>query len=143
MYFTQYNIPSFLFLEEYPDICLVLDLHRDAATLANGDRYATAATVDGQPAAQFMFVVGTDYRNGNHALWQENLALALKMQVQMERIAPGICRKINLRAQRFNQDLLAGALLIEVGAAGNSHDEAVLAAGALARAILVLARGSR
>lgn len=129
-------------LQQYPSIRLVLDLHRDAATLANGDRYATAATVDGQPAAQFMFVVGTDYRNGNHALWQENLALALKLQVLLEQRAPGITRPTSLRGSHFNQDLSVGALLIEVGASGNTRAEVANALPVLADAIAALAQGA-
>ena len=66
-----------------------------------------------------------------------------KMQAQMERIAPGICRKINLRAQRFNQDESPGALLVEVGAAGNTHSEALTAVEVLARAVLDLSKGSQ
>ena len=51
-------------------------------------------------------------------------------------------RPLQLRSQRFNQDLQAGALLIEVGAAGNSHREARLAAEELAKAIVALAKGT-
>ena len=50
---------------------------------------------------------------------------------------------MQLRGQRFNQDLLPGMLLIEVGAAGNSHEEALLAAGQLAQAVLALGKGTR
>ena len=49
---------------------------------------------------------------------------------------------IQLRPQRFNQDLSPGALLIEVGAAGNTHTEALTAAQALAEAIVDLAAGT-
>ena len=51
-------------------------------------------------------------------------------------------RPLQLRAQRFNQDLLPGALLIEVGAAGNTHPEAMKAAEALAQAVISLSQGS-
>ena len=51
-------------------------------------------------------------------------------------------RPLQLRAQRFNQDLSPGALLIEVGAAGNTHPEAHTAARELAKAIVALARGT-
>ena len=51
-------------------------------------------------------------------------------------------RPLQLRAQRFNQDLSSGALLIEVGAAGNSHEEAGIAAKQLAEAIVALAKGT-
>ena len=63
----------------------------------------------------------------------------LKLQAVLERETPGITRSTVLRAQRFNQDLSPGCLLVEVGAAGNTHDEALRAAGKLAEGILALA----
>ena len=124
------------YLEEYPTIQLVLDLHRDAAEGANG-QLRTLANVNGEKAAQLMVVLGT-----NHEAYEENLSLALKLHAQLETQCPGITRPLQLRSQRFNQDLCPGALLIEVGAAGNTHDEAMLAAEQLAEAIAALARGT-
>lgn len=128
------------YLKDYPSIRLILDLHRDASGGATQMR--TEATVNGQPSAQLMLVVGTSASGLKHPNWEENLALGLKLQAQCERIAPGIMRYVNLRAQRFNQDLSPGALLIEVGAAGNTHPEALAAVEVLAEAILSLAKGS-
>ena len=129
------------YLEEYPSIRLVLDLHRDAS-----DNYSnqmrTQAWVDGQSSAQLMLVVGTDGSGLSHPNWEENLALALKLHTQCERIAPGIMRYVNLRAQRFNQDMSTGALIVEVGAAGNTHAEALIAIDVLAKAILSLSKGT-
>ena len=128
-------------LKENPTIRLVLDLHRDAAgTISNQLR--TEVVVDGRTCAQLMLVMGTNASGLKHDNWEENLALALKLQVQLERTAPGITRPICLRAQRFNQDLSPGALLIEVGAAGNTHAEALLAAEYLAQAISALGEGT-
>ena len=70
------------------------------------------------------------------------MALALKLHTQLEGIAPGIMRYVNLRAQRFNQDMSPGALIVEVGAAGNTHAEALTATEVLAKAVLSLAKGS-
>lgn len=124
------------YLEEYPSIELVLDLHRDASG-EETSQMRTLATVNGQPSAQLMVVLGT-----NHEAYEENLALGLKLHAQLETQAPGIARPLQLRAARFNQDLCPGALLIEVGAAGNTHQEALLAAEELAKAIIALARGT-
>jgi len=124
-------------LKEYPSIDLVLDLHRDASG-DNQNQMKTAATVDGQPSAQIMLVVGTNAAGLKHPHWEENLGLATKLHVQLERIAPGITRHINLRAQRFNQDMHPRALLVEIGAAGNTHREALTAAEVLAQGILDL-----
>ena len=103
----------------------------------------TSATVDGEKSAQIMLVVaaGTDVRPVPR--WQENLALGLKLHVQMERIAPGICRYVNLRSSRFNQDLSPGALIVEVGAAGNTRQQALAAAELLGQAVLELAKGAQ
>ena len=85
------------YLQQYPSIQVVLDLHRDAALNADGSQYATAATVGGQRSAQIMLVVGTDWLGGNHPNWQENLSLALKLQVLLEQENPGITRRTVLR----------------------------------------------
>ena len=119
----------------YPGILLVLDLHRDASGDLN-NQFRPVVQLDGQSTAQLMLVMGC-----GHEAWQENLALGLKLQVLLERAAPGITRPLCLRSQQFNQDLSPGALLIEMGAAGNTHDEARRAAEQLAYAIVALSRG--
>lgn len=143
-YNTSYNSSRTAvqaYLEQFPSIRLVLDLHRDASG-DNSNQMTTSATVNGADSAQLMLVVATGTSARPVPDWRENLALGLKLQVQLERIAPGICRYVNLRASRFNQDLSPGALLIEVGAAGNTHPEAIKAAEVLAEAILELAKGA-
>lgn len=129
------------YLAQYPSIRLVLDIHRDASG-DNQNQLRTSATVNGVPAAQIMLVVGSSASGLTHPDWEENLALALKLHVELERTAPGICRYVNLRAQRFNQDESPGALLVEVGAAGNTHAEAITAVEVLAQSILSLAHGA-
>jgi len=129
------------YLEQYPSIRLILDLHRDASG-TTGKQMRTETTVQGRPSAQLMLVVGTDASSLRHEHWQENLSLALKLQLQLQRSNPGIVRPLNLRAQRFNQDLLPGMLLVEVGAAGNTHAEAEAAIWMLAEAIESLSRGT-
>ena len=124
-------------LEEHPGIRLVLDLHRDASAGESG-QMRTRAKVEDQTSAQLMVVIGT-----NHEGFAENLALGLKLHTLLEQQTAGIMRPLQLRPQRFNQDLSPGALLIEVGAAGNSHPEARLAAQQLAKAIVALARGTQ
>ena len=130
------------YLAEYPSICLVLDLHRDSIEDASGNQVAHTVFSQGTTVAPLMLVVGTDHGGLHHPQWQENLSLALKLQTQLEGICPGICRNINLRTQRFNQDLSPGAMLVEVGASGNTHQEALGAAEVLVRAIVSLAHGS-
>ena len=128
------------YLKEHPSIRLVLDLHRDASG-DDTNQMRTKATVNGKPSAQLMLVVGTNGTGLEHPDWEHNLALGLKLHTQCDRIAPGIMRYVNLRAQRFNQDLSPGALIVEIGAAGNTHAEALTATEILAEAILALAEG--
>ena len=121
------------YLERYPSICLVIDLHRDAVSDGWGNQLAYTK----DDTAQLMLVVGT-----NHENWTENMALAVKLQARLEQENPGICRSMALRGQRFNQDLCPGALLIEVGAAGNTLEQALNAVEPLSQAIIDLAVGT-
>jgi stage II sporulation protein P len=124
------------YLKQYPTIRLVLDLHRDA-TDENAAQLDTSAVADGQESAQLMLVVGTRQEG-----WQSNMALAVKLTALLEKQNPGITRPISFRTQRFNQDLSPGALLVEVGAAGNTRQEALTAAEMLAKAIIALSKGA-
>lgn len=125
------------YLKEYPSIQLILDLHRDAMTDSSGNQIGYTVSTDNGKAAKVMLVVGC-----NNSGWQENAALGAKLQVQLEKLCPGICRPMALRQSRFNQDLSPGALLIELGSAGNTRQEALLAAEFVAEAILSLAYGT-
>ena len=130
------------YLEKYPSIRLVLDLHRDAAEDAQGNQIGyTLATEQGE-AAKMLMVVGTDAGGLTHPDWQENMALAVKLHAQLQKKHPGICRSLQIRTSRFNQDLSPGALLVEVGSAGNTREEAMLAVEILAQAIISLAYGA-
>lgn len=125
-----------------PGISLVLDLHRDAAEDANGNQRASAAVIAGQSTANLMLVMGSDKGSLSYPHWEENLSLAVKLQAQLETDYPGLCRPIKLGTSRYNQDLSTGALLVEVGTAGNTRAEALAAAECLAQGILALANGA-
>ena len=130
------------YLEKYPSIQMVLDIHRDASDSPDG-QLVTSAIAGGQRSAQLMMVVGTDAGGNYHPNWQRNLSLALKLTALLEQTNPGISRPIDLRWERFNMDLTPGSLLVEVGAAGNTHGEALIAANALAQSILALKEGTQ
>ena len=130
------------YLEQYPTIRLVLDIHRDAVESSDGTQTGFVTQVDGESTAQLMLVVGTDASGLSHPYWPENMSLAVKLQALLEKRQSGICRPISFRSQRFNQDLSTGALLLEMGAAGNSRQEALLATEFLADAIIELAKGT-
>ncbi len=129
------------YLQQYPSIQLVMDLHRDAASNPDGSQYAPTATVNGVETAQILFVMGTDLAAPN-PYWQENLAVALKMEALLEQFAPGISRGTILRTSRYNQDLTRGTLLIEFGTAGNTHAQVLAAVPIVAKAIIALQWGT-
>ena len=129
-------------LDKNPSICLVLDLHRDAAEDVNGRQKVSTATVEGEECANLMLVMGSDSGGLSFPDWERNLALAVKLQAQLEQTYPGLCRPIKVVSGRYNQDLSTGALLIEVGTAGNTHAQALRAAEYLAEGILALAKGA-
>ena len=113
------------YLEAYPSISLVIDLHRDA--LGDGDTiYKTVTRAEGAQAAQLMFVMGSDI-NLEHPYWKDNLTLALTLQNAVSSRHPELMRPTTLCAYRYNQQLTAGSLLMEVGTAGNSLQEAITA----------------
>ena len=129
-------------LAENPNICLVLDLHRDAVEDENGNQKTSAVTIGGQSCANLMLVMGSDKGSLSYPNWEKNLSLAVKLQAQLEQTYPALCKPIKLVTSRYNQDLSTGALLVEVGTAGNTHDEAMAAAEYLAEGILALAKGA-
>lgn len=130
------------YLAQYPSIRLVLDIHRDAAEDGSGHQVAATAETAQGDTARLMLVLGSEAGGLYNPNWQENYALAVKLQAVLEQESPGLCRELRLTDQRYNQDLSPGALLIEVGAAGNSHDEALRAMTPLAEAIAALAKGA-
>ena len=106
-----------------PDIVFVFDLHRDAV----GENEKFVCDIDGKSAAQVMIVCGTD-TNLTNPDWQENLKLAVHIQSYFNSRIQGFFRPLNLRKERFNMHLTKGSLLFEVGASGNTMDEALISA---------------
>lgn len=115
-------------LAEYPSIQFVLDVHRDAVADTAGNQYKVISAVeDGKTAAQMTLVVGSDGSGLPHPDWMENLRLAVRLQEDLLSRFPTLMRPVLLRNSRYNQHAATGSLLLEVGAAGNSPEEAVMA----------------
>jgi len=112
-------------LKQYPSIKLVLDVHRDALVDSDGNIYKLVSQQDGEDAAQVMLVVGSSGGGAEHPNWQNNLALALRLQAQLAEDWGDLARPVVLRSSRYNQDLLPGSLLVEVGGHGNTLTEAL------------------
>ena len=116
------------YLEEYPSIRMVIDVHRDAALDENGSEVAVNCSIGHREAAQMMLVMGTDAAGLEHPGWQGNLSMALKLQAWCEKTSPGCFRPLQLRAERYNQYLTPYSILLEVGAAGNTLRQALCSA---------------
>lgn len=115
------------YLEKYPTISFVLDVHRDAVQDANGNQFKLLCGED-KNAAQLEFVIGSNGGGLSHDLWRENLKLACAVQETLHADYPTLMRPITVRNSRYNQFKTTGSLLVEVGTAGNSLEEAVNAA---------------
>ena len=137
---TLYDYPSYSgaydralasiqkYLQRYPSIHFILDVHRDAIEDSQGNQYKVISTIDGTgSAAQLSLVVGSDGSGLTHPNWRENLRLAVAIQADILADYPTLMRPVLLRNSRYNQHATTGSLLVEVGAAGNSPEEAHLA----------------
>ena len=131
------------YLEEYPDICLVLDLHRDAYEDSKGNQLGYTTVYEGDAVAQMMMVVSAFDGAASTPKWQENMALAVKLQALLQNLCPGVTRPIAVRTTNYNQALGPRTLLVEMGAAGNTQQEALGAADLLAQSIIALTKGAK
>lgn len=143
---TLYDYPSYSgsydrslkaiesYLTQYPSIHFILDVHRDAIEDTSGNEYKVISPVEGAGnAAQVTIVVGSDGSGLPHPNWMENLKLAVALQQDVTQIYPTLMRPILLRNSRYNQHATTGSLLLEIGAAGNSPEEAALSGKLFAR----------
>ena len=126
------------YLLSHPEIDLIIDLHRDAAENPDGSAFAPTVTADGQAHAKLMLVVGTDEGGLTHPNWKKNFSCAAQLQALLNRSLRGLCRDMDLRTERFNQDLHPGMLLIEMGAAGNTMREVLHSTELLSDAVAEL-----
>lgn len=113
-------------LREYPSIRIVIDLHRDAIANPDGSQYKTVAQVEDKTCSQVLLVMGTSSLVP-HPDWQKNLTLALKLQYAMNTMYPSLAKPILLSQYKYNQDATTGSMILEVGCAGNTLDEALRA----------------
>lgn len=131
------------YLQEYPDIALILDIHRDAYEDGKGNQLGYTTTYNGQQAAQLMLVVSAFDSNAQDPKWHENMALAVKLQAYLQTLCEGVARPVAVRDINYNQALGPCTVLVEMGAAGNSQQEALRTTELLAQSIIALAKGAK
>ena len=125
------------YLERYPTIRVVIDVHRDAIQRDDGTRIQPVAMIDGMKSAQVMIICGAD-PNGNLPNFRQNLRFASRWQDKMESMFPGLTRPVLFDYRYYNQDLTTGSLLIEVGGHANTLEEAKYAGRMAGQALAAL-----
>lgn len=125
------------YLKKYPSIKVVFDLHRDAITEQDGDKICPIIDINGKTAGQIMLVCGcesgpiTGYPN-----WQKNLRFSLQLQKALETTYPSFARPLLFTEKKYNQDLCAQSVLIEIGSDSNTLSQAKHSAGLLSNVLI-------
>lgn len=120
------------YLEQYPSIKVVLDVHRDAIERSDGTRIKPVVSINGKRYAQVMIISGADNGYLNMPNYKKNLRFASHFQNAMETLYPGFTRPILFDYRNYNQQLTTGSLLIEVGGHANTLEEAQNSAALIA-----------
>lgn len=113
------------YLEKYPTIQVVLDVHRDAIQTSENTKVKPVTTISGKKAAQIMIITGceggnvTDFPN-----WQDNLHFALQLQKTAEEMYPTLMRPLFFCNRKYNMYKSKCSVLLEMGSDGNTLDEA-------------------
>ncbi|MBQ7089744.1 MAG: stage II sporulation protein P, partial [Clostridia bacterium] len=124
-------------LAENPSIRVVLDVHRDSI-VSNGVEFFPVTEVEGKEAAQVMIVCGTNAKGLEHPDWRKNFVYGLELSRRMGKLYGELSRPVNLRTDRFNTHFTPHTLLLEVGSAANTLDQAIYGGELTAAAMIDL-----
>lgn len=117
------------YLEKYPSIEMVIDVHRDAITHNDGTKVKPTCTINGKKAAQVMIITGCDNRGKyDFPEWKKNFRMACQLQKQLGQKYEGLMRPLYFVPFRYNMHLTPNSLLIEFGTDVNTLDEALYSA---------------
>ena len=122
-------------IAQNPNIAIAIDVHRDAI---EDLEFAPKVEFKGYKVASLMLVMGIGYDGEYNPYYMENLKLALQIQILANQIYPGLFRPMIIRNSVYNQDIKSNSFLIEVGASGNTLDEAILATRCLSNLLNIL-----
>lgn len=123
------------YLEKYPSIRIVLDIHRDAMVQADGTKLKLVTDIGGKKAAQIMLLTGSDQGGLDHPNWRENLKFAMKLQRVFNNMYPTLARPVSFTKERYNTHTTKGSVIIEVGTTGNTLEEALVSAQMIGNAV--------
>lgn len=113
------------YLEKYPSIQVVIDVHRDAIQTSETTKVKPVTTINGKKAAQIMTITGceggdvTDFPD-----WEYNLRFALQLQKTAEEMYPTLMRPVFFCNRKYNMYKSKCSVLLEMGSDGNTLDEA-------------------
>ena len=114
------------YLQENPDIQVIIDLHRDGVP---EDRHLVTE-INGKPTAQILFYNGLSYTIEKGSLGylpnpyiQQNLAFSFQLEYQAAQYYPEFYRGIYLAGYRYNLHLRPRSILLEAGAQTNTVQE--------------------
>lgn len=120
---SKVNVEAYL--KKYPSIQVVLDIHRDAIHLSNGNKIKPTAQINGKKAAQIMIITGAqEGKVKDFPDWEQNLRFAVKLQQTCETMYPGLMRPILFSQRKYNMNLSHCNLLLEMGSDANTLEEA-------------------
>lgn len=151
---TQHDYPSYngaydrsavtirKYLEQYPTIKIVLDVHRDAILRAEDVTVKPVVEIGGKKAAQLMIITGCEDGTMNVPNWPENLRFAASLQDAIEQKYPQLTRPIFFCYRKYNMDLTTGSLLLEVGSNANTLEESIYTAEMVGDALAGLLKGN-
>lgn len=124
------------YLQKYPNLSVVLDVHRDAIQENDGTKIKPVVTVGGKKAAQIMIISGAEGgKASDFPNWRQNLRFALRLQDALETQAAGLTRPLFFCHRKYNMDLTPCSLLVEFGSEANTLEEAVYAGRLFGRAL--------
>lgn len=123
-------------LQQYPEIEVVIDVHRDGID----ESRHLVTEIDGRQTAKIMLFNGISYTDEQGELEHivnpyrtENLAMTYHMYLLGEKMYPDFIRCIYIEGYRYCLHHRARSLLIEAGAQTNSYEEVCNAMIPLAR----------
>lgn len=122
-------------LTQIGNVGLSIDVHRDAA----GDlTYGPTTDIKNVKIAQCMIVLGIGTDTMKNPYWQDNLSLAIQLARIGNNYYPNLFKCILVRNSIYNQDLNKFSILIEIGATGNTIDQAILSTRCLSNVFNIL-----
>ncbi len=115
-------------LKEAPSTKILIDLHRDDS--------GNKVTVQGKKAAPIRCIIGNDAQPN----WEKNRNFCDKLIARVEKDFPGLTLPTRIQSDTYNQDMLPGAILLEIGGAMNSYAEAEQSVKFLAKTLAAMIR---